>query len=350
MTTYLQNKKVLPVVFFLLINSSAVLANDLGDDISRFNGAAAKIPNELQTFYAKANETQRHLYLLEVRLHPGAELKSEVDVKPPQKLSDDRIKQLKELNIDPDQYLQIEQKMYQYEMKDFPNGKSVSRTGLTNYYSQDFINVRLKAMQGISLYTRALNSLAGSTAPADESSAVANIGTQISGLSTAIGKIDPNNKALNFSNFSTPIAEIAATIANAVLTHLKNKWVSQSIGETQLNFGRVCYRMRDDTRSVAEVLRNRISATTALYEDYYNNGSKLKNLSVEDEGRANFLSEMEKITSLQADTEKSNPVSDIETLLSLHDTLVSTYSKNGEGNGYKQLKKFEDPEKFASDI
>jgi hypothetical protein len=294
-----------------LLSSAFVLTGcadaKLHSDITEFDKSVQALETPIRAFYTKANDMHRDLYLDEVKMTPGMPLTAELPP-PPQNPKADTYKVLARCIEDEDD-----------------NGKHYL-TGLTAYYSNDYVKVRILAVRALAKYSGKLNELATSTEPSQAQQSINKLGSDLKDLDTQLNAIESahhKNKNLEVASFSTPIANLIALGAGNFLEWLRDKWLKDNLSATNKDVASLCTALEDDLNLTAERVKSRATLDLAVHEQGFNNSGALLNGPSNSSDRTQFLTDTAKIGKDQDDMDQVNPADLVKKVRLLHERIIN---------------------------
>lgn len=308
-------KKHLASFGFLILSLSGCNDVRLQSEIVDLNTATASAAGTIDTFYSKINDAHRDLYIEQVKIIKGAKLEEVDDGQSSGSEADANVKRVVDAIV----------------QKYFPNYQDETAppemlTGLTEFYTPEYIRVRSTALQGISLYVSKLNTLATSTAASEIGAAAKGAGDDLGKIANSIAAIagGSNNKAraLSTTNFSQPLSSLGNLIATTWIDFVRNNWMKDSVKETSQGFDNTVQVLIDSVEQDNEDVKVRAEKTLRLYRLYYNKESGLVNAGYDQKAKTDFCEETKKIGKIIADVDSANPKAALEKIKRAHDVLT----------------------------
>lgn len=309
-------KLCLLISSWTVISLSACSNPKLQSEISDLNGASTAVAGQIDTFYSKLNDSNRDLYIEQVKITKGAKLVPVDDGKTA--ASDD--------SNQPAQQIAASYFVY-FDDTD----KQQLRTGLTQFYPTEYIKIRSLALQGLTEYVGKLNALATSSASTDIGNASKSLGSDLGTLASQINSIasegSKRKTTLSPTTYSQPLGELGNLVGTTWIDFLRNKWMKDSVKQTASCFDNLIQILIDDVSKDAARTKTRAARTLAMYEQYYNGkDSGLSDLGYADKGKPDFLTEAEKIAKVQADIDAADPTALLQKMKTAHDNLTGYVS------------------------
>jgi len=280
----------------------------LHSEITEFDKSVQALEAPISSFYTKANDTHRDLYLDEVKMNPGMQLAPEMKIEP------GSVK----VNTD------------HPENGPFENEDGKYPTGLTAYYSADYIKVRIVAVRALAKYSGKLNELATSTAPSDAEQSINKLGTELESLSADLSKIGSKhnkNANLNLASFSTPIAHLTALAAGNFLEWLRDKWLKDNLSATSNDINTLCTSIENDLDLTAKRVKSRAATDLVAHEQAFNNSGTLLNGPSSSSDRTQFLTDSAKVGKVQYDIDQANPTDLLRKVKLIHQRIIEQIGK-----------------------
>jgi hypothetical protein len=279
----------------------------LHSDITEFDKSIQALEPPIRAFYTKANDMHRDLYLDEVKMTPGMPLTPELP--PPTFPKADTYNVLARCIQDEDD-----------------KGSPHYLTGLTAYYSNDYVKVRILAVRALAKYSGKLNELATSTEPSQAQQSINKLGSDLKDLDTQLNAIESahhKNKNLDVASFSTPIANLIALGAGNYLEWLRDKWLKKNLAATHNDVATLCTALEDDLNLTAQRVKSRATLDLAVHEQGFNNSGALLNGSSSSSDRTQYLTDTAKIGKDQDDMDQVNPADLVKKVRLLHERIIN---------------------------
>jgi len=254
---------------------------ELRQYVSKFDESVQAAKVAVRDRYSSANDFRRDLYVASVRFNKGTSLEVTKDKKP---------------------------------------------TGLVKYYSDDYIDARILAMDALAKYTEGLAALALSDAPERSKEAFIQMGEEVGALSeqlNRLNKLNSNNPDLKIAELSTPVASLVGIIAEKILTHVQSKAVKASLKDSKLEVQKLCTALEDDLNELAITDQEQaLAKLLAVGRTYYNNTDELINGIPTDDTRVGLLSDLSLLGKQQADVSTNNPAKLVRRIRKVHDQII----------------------------
>lgn len=263
--------------------------------VSEFNAVVVEARVAIRSQYQKANDIQRALYVDQVRYNPGTKLEVYAD----------------DNDTDP--------------------------TGLVKYYSDEFVQVRLEAIDALASYTEGLAALALSDTPDRAKQALVQTGERLNTISKNLSTVT-NGDSLKVSQFSTPIAQLVSIVAREVLDFVKYREVRKSVRGSKEIVDKLCTRLINDLNGMVRIDQSTVATeNTSDQLALFNNTDKLKNGTPFDRERNALLDDAQKTGKLRADIAANNAVVFVQRIQSVHNELVDYIDPSEDAEESKQL-------------
>lgn len=300
-TTRIQKSGTLLLVFLIPLLTGCD-NSELREKVAAYQTSVDNAKSSVSTFYLSVNDQMRDLYVDEIRYRRPT-----------------------------DAGIEVQELVKKEVLKDGVKTIVYESTGLVEYYSKEHIAARLAAMEAISAYTYGLAALIMSDSPQKAKKAIEQTGTELNALNKQISAASGGSVA-DISKFTTPIANLAAIVAEKWLSYSQRKATIESIQDSKDTIQKLCQALEDDVNEVNKSIAGPKAAKilSSIRDEYNNNPALVNGLPLASDRNA-ALDKIKLCAKRKADISQSQTGPFLNRLRAIHDRLVNYIEADKKG-------------------